>query len=129
MSAGLPGFGLGGLFFVICALLAPIPELVRTARGTSSAGAWRRVMRQFAVAVTMVAVFELTRRALGGMISGEVELRGIAVTVVVLAAVLGAAKALELALLLRRRLTGRRSSAPVPGRYSPPSRLASESES
>jgi hypothetical protein len=34
---------LGGLFFIASALLAPRVELVRTARGRSSAAAWRAV--------------------------------------------------------------------------------------
>lgn len=103
MSAGLPGFGLGGLLFVICALLAPFVELVRVARGTSTHAAWRRTLRQFAIAVTMVAVFELTRRALGGVVSGEVGLRGVALTTLVLVAVLSAAKLAQLVYAKRSR--------------------------
>src|SRR5690349_13095206 len=56
MSAGMPGLGLGGLFFVLSALFAPGVELRRTAQGQSSAAAWRQVGRQSAVAVVMVAV-------------------------------------------------------------------------
>ena len=41
MSAGLPGLGLGGLFFILSALLAPLLELGRPVRGRSSR-AWRR---------------------------------------------------------------------------------------
>lgn len=128
MSVGLPGFGLGGLLFVICALLGPVVELVRVARGTSTLAAWRQTLRQFAIAVTMIAVFELTRRALGGLVSGEVGLRGIAATALVLVAVVSAAKGLQLAVALRRRLRDRRN-AREPGRYSPASRLASDPES
>jgi hypothetical protein len=127
MSVGLPGFGLGGLLFVICALLGPVVELVRIVRGTSTIAACRQTLRQFALAVCMIAVFELTRRALGGLISGEVGLRGIAATALVLVAVVGAAKAIQLVVALRRWLSARRS-AREPGRYSPPSRLASDSE-
>jgi len=40
MTAGLPGFGLGGVFFIISALLAPFVELIMTARGRSSRARW-----------------------------------------------------------------------------------------
>ncbi|UJA20594.1 hypothetical protein HJD18_10505 [Thermoleophilia bacterium SCSIO 60948] len=63
MSAGLPGLGLGGLFLIVSALLAPLVELVRTLRGRSSAGAWREVGRNFTIAVCMVAVIDLSLRA------------------------------------------------------------------
>jgi len=62
MSAGLPGLGLGGLFFIFSALMAPIPELWRTLRGRSDLAAWRVVGRQFAQAVLMVAVMDLALR-------------------------------------------------------------------
>jgi hypothetical protein len=64
VSAGLPGLGLGGLFFILLALLAPFVELIRTTRGRSSVAAWRVVGRQFALALTMVAAVELTLRVL-----------------------------------------------------------------
>ncbi len=42
MSAGLPGLGLGGLFFVVSALVAPLFELVRMR-------AWHQQRRAVAV--------------------------------------------------------------------------------
>jgi hypothetical protein len=54
MTAGLPGVGIGGLFYLISALLMPILEVVRTVRGRSSLARWRTVGRQFAMAVVMV---------------------------------------------------------------------------
>lgn len=63
MSAGLPGLGLGGVFFILSALLlAPAVEAVRTARGQSSLAAWRVVGRQFVMALAMVAAIEATLR-------------------------------------------------------------------
>ena len=62
MSAGLPGIGLGGLFFILSALLAPLVEIARTLRGTSSVSAWLGVMRNFALAVVMIAAIEATLR-------------------------------------------------------------------
>jgi hypothetical protein len=62
VSAGLPGLGLGGLFFIFSALLAPFRELWRTSRGRSRPGDWKMVGRQFAQAATMVAAIDLSLR-------------------------------------------------------------------
>ena len=62
MSAGLPGLGLGGLFFIFSALLAPFPELWRTLRGRSDLGSWKTIGRQLAQALVMVASIDLTLR-------------------------------------------------------------------
>ena len=62
MSAGLPGLGLGGLFFIFSALLAPFRQLWRTFRGRSRAGDWAMIGRQFAQATVMVAAIDLALR-------------------------------------------------------------------
>jgi hypothetical protein len=116
VSAGLPGLGLGGLFFLLLALLAPFVELIRTARGRSSVAAWRAVGRQFALALTMVAAVELTLRSfyaladatgLAGPLSERsptvLALRPIGITLGLLACVLAAAKALQLIATIRSR--------------------------
>ena len=87
MSAGLPGLGLGGLFFVLSALFAPVVELRRTAQGRSSAAAWRQVGRQFALAAAMVAV-----------VAPFVPLVPLGITTALLGVVLLAAKGAELGL-------------------------------
>lgn len=93
MSAGLPGFGLGGIFFIFSALIAVPRELGRTLQGRSSLAAWRTVGRQFAQAAAMVAVVLLVLRA---------PLLPIGVTVAVLVVLLTVAK-LAAALVGRRR--------------------------
>jgi hypothetical protein len=116
VSAGLPGLGLGGLFFVLLALLAPFVELIRTARGRSSVAAWRAVGRQFALALTMVAAVELTLRllyaladatGLAGPLSDRsptvLALRPIGITLGLLACVLAAANAMQLIATIRTR--------------------------
>jgi hypothetical protein len=116
VSAGLPGLGLGGLFFVLLALLAPFVELIRTTRGRSSVAAWRVVGRQFALALTMVAAVELTLRllyaladatGLAGPLSDRsptvLALRPIGITLGLLACVLAAAKAMQLIATIRTR--------------------------
>jgi hypothetical protein len=62
MAAGLPGLGLGGLFFILSALLAPFPELWRTMRGRGELLAWRAIGRQLAQALVMIAAIDLSLR-------------------------------------------------------------------
>jgi hypothetical protein len=54
MFAGLPGIGVGTLFYVLIALCMPLVELVNVARGTSSIERWRRIGRQFFHAISIV---------------------------------------------------------------------------
>ena len=54
MNAGLPGVGIGGLFYLLCALCMPFVELGRTFAGRSSLARWRSVAVQFVMAVAMV---------------------------------------------------------------------------
>jgi hypothetical protein len=116
VSAGLPGLGLGGLFFVLLALLAPFVELIRTTRGRSSVAAWWAVGRQFALALTMVAAVELTLRSLYALADATglaeplsdrsptvLALRPIGITLGLLACVLAAAKAMQLIATIRTR--------------------------
>jgi hypothetical protein len=60
MSAGLPGTGIGGLFFVLSAFFMVISETVRTIRGRSSLARWRVVGCQAGVAAAMVAAVTAT---------------------------------------------------------------------
>ena len=60
MSAGLPGIGLGGLFFICSALVAPFAELARIARGESSPERRARVAGQLAMAVAMLLAIQAT---------------------------------------------------------------------
>jgi hypothetical protein len=114
MSVGLPGLGLGGLFFVISALVAPLVELHRSIQGRSSAVAWRQVGRQFSIAVVMVVAVGL---ALG---ITSAPLAPIGVTAALLAALLLGAKVLQLAM---RVADHRRATRPAYPRRSPRSRV------
>jgi hypothetical protein len=60
MTAGVPGFALSGLFYLITAFLMPIIELVRTVQGRSSVLRWRLVLRHTLLASTMVMAIGLT---------------------------------------------------------------------
>lgn len=55
MNAGLPGTGIGGVFYLLCALLMPFFELVKTLRGQSSWVRWALIFRQLTMAVGIVA--------------------------------------------------------------------------
>ena len=59
-SAGLPGTGVGGLFYIVLALWMPVAELNATLRGRSSRARWRQVGAQFAMACAMVLVVGAT---------------------------------------------------------------------
>jgi hypothetical protein len=111
MTAGLPGAGLAGLFFILLALLAVPIELVRTVRGRSSRQAWLVVGRHAALAMAMILALELGFAAVSAtadQVAGErVEARAlphlpVLLTFAVLVTVLAATKALELALRGRR---------------------------
>lgn len=99
MSAGLPGIGLGGLFFIFSALAAPFPELWRTARGRSSVAAWRAILRQLAQALTMIVAVDLVL----GLAGSGLRLDLVGITTGILVAVLCAAKAAEIVLSSRAR--------------------------
>jgi hypothetical protein len=54
MNPGLPGTGIGGLFYIISALWMPICEVWRRWRGDATRQ-WSLVARQFAIAAGVVA--------------------------------------------------------------------------
>ena len=64
MFAGLPGIGVGTLFYVLTALWMPFPECVRLVRGTSSAARWRLIVMQFFFALSIIASIALAERVL-----------------------------------------------------------------
>jgi hypothetical protein len=59
MAAGLPGTGIGGLFFILSAFFMVVVELQRTIRGRSSLARWRLVGRHAAIAAAMVAAITI----------------------------------------------------------------------
>ena len=64
MFAGLPGIGVGTLFYVITALVMPLIELTRLLRGDVSAARWRLVLSQFCFAVSIVLSVAVADRVL-----------------------------------------------------------------
>jgi hypothetical protein len=122
MSAGIPGLGLGGLFFVLSALAAPAVELARTLNGTSSHDAWSRVWRQFAIAVSMIAAVDLALRTcflligLAGLAAPDaggitvLPMAQLGMATAALLALLAGAKALQMIARLRARRRARAAS-------------------
>jgi hypothetical protein len=64
MFAGLPGIGLGTLFYVLMALGMPFVELVKVAQGTSSLARWKRIARQLLHAFGIVLSIIMAERVL-----------------------------------------------------------------
>lgn len=60
MNAGLPGTGIGGLFYILLALVMPLRELYLTARGRSSRERWRLVLQQLLIACGIVGSLAVT---------------------------------------------------------------------
>jgi len=54
MNPGLPGTGIGGLFYILTALWMPVCEIWRRLRGDAN-GRWSAVAKQFAIAAGVVA--------------------------------------------------------------------------
>ena len=69
MTAGLPGTGIGGLFYLISALFMPFRELVLTARGRSRLERWRSVASQTIIALGIILGIWLMGWALGYVIA------------------------------------------------------------
>lgn len=119
MAAGLPGTGIGGMFFVLSAYFMLVVEIHRTLRGRSSLARWRIVLRNVAIASAMVAAVTaaiwLAHRALypappasaggkgaSGTARDLLPFSPVLVTTAVLAAVLAAAYVLRLVAGRRR---------------------------
>jgi hypothetical protein len=64
MTAGLPGVGLSGIFFIVSALLMVPLEIAHTIRGRSSLARWLCVLRHLAIAISMIVALELMYAAL-----------------------------------------------------------------
>ena len=59
MTVGLPGTGIGGVFYLLSALLMPFTEIVKTLRGKSSLADWRLVIKQLSLGLAILAAMWL----------------------------------------------------------------------
>ncbi|MDH3451821.1 MAG: hypothetical protein OEN20_05325 [Gammaproteobacteria bacterium] len=55
MTPGIPGTGIGGLFYILCAMCMPFCELLRAAHGRTRTASWV-VARQFAIGLAILVV-------------------------------------------------------------------------
>jgi hypothetical protein len=69
MFAGLPGIGVGTLFYVLTAFVMPLVELSRLVRGDVSAARWRLAISQFCCGLAIVASVALAERVLAIVLS------------------------------------------------------------
>lgn len=65
MTAGMPGTGIGGLFYLLSALLMPFRELWRAASGRSRADQRRNVLQQCLLAAAILGALSVTGLLLG----------------------------------------------------------------
>lgn len=64
MFAGLPGFGVGTLFYIVVAFWMPFRELARVVQGTSSLARWRLILQQLFYASGIVVTIMIAERVL-----------------------------------------------------------------
>ncbi len=118
MTVGIPGTGLGGLFYFLLVALMPFRELVLTLRRRSSLARWRRVAYHLLILGGMLGVLwgeawlldrvlVVFRSDIGQHAAREMFLKtgqvAAITSVAVLAAVLGGAAALRFTPLARPR--------------------------
>ncbi len=68
MIAGIPGIGIGGIFYFLCVAFMPFKELGNTIRGKTSKYRWNMVAQQAALLCGIMAGFWGTGLILGIMI-------------------------------------------------------------
>ena len=64
MFAGLPGIGVGTLFYVLSALWMPLREFGPLVKGESSVERWRLIAVQFSFAISIIASVAVADRVL-----------------------------------------------------------------
>ncbi len=68
MNAGLPGTGIGGLFYLLSALWMPIREMGLMLSKRSPSKRWRLILLQFTIAVGILGGIWLTGWLLGSLL-------------------------------------------------------------
>lgn len=64
MFAGLPGFGVGTLFYVLMAFWMPIREIPRVIQGTSSIDTWKLILRQIVYACGIIVTVTIAEKVM-----------------------------------------------------------------
>ena len=73
MVAGLPGTGIGGMFYLMSAFLMPFKELIKTFRGHSNKRRWKLVGSQTGLALGIMGGFWITGFLLDFMLRGVIQ--------------------------------------------------------
>ena len=73
MVAGLPGTGIGGMFYLLSAFLMPFKELIKTLRGHSNKRRWKLVGSQTGLALGIMGGFWITGLLLDFMLRGVMQ--------------------------------------------------------
>jgi hypothetical protein len=71
MFAGLPGIGVGTLFYVLSALWMPLREFGLLVKGESSVERWRLIAVQFSFAISIIASVTVADRVLARSLGSE----------------------------------------------------------
>lgn len=69
MTAGLPGVGIGGIFYLASAIMMPMRSLVATVTGRAHEARWRVALQQASIAVGILVALWATGLALGWVIA------------------------------------------------------------
>ena len=69
MTVGVPGVGFGGIFYLIGALVMPVREVVRTARGERNVQRWAVVATQWSLAASILVALWATGWVLGHVLT------------------------------------------------------------
>lgn len=69
MTAGLPGVGIGGIFYLASALLMPVRALAATAAGRREEARWGLALRQAGLALAIIGALWATGWAIGWVIA------------------------------------------------------------
>ena len=69
MTAGLPGVGIGGIFYLASAIMMPVRSLYSVLTGRAHEARWRVALQQAAIAGTILAALWATGLALGWIVT------------------------------------------------------------
>ena len=78
MTAGLPGAGIGGLFYLASTILLPLRGLVRRLRGQSESIPWRDQSHSLAIAIGIIGALWMSGWLLSLIVPDELLERGTA---------------------------------------------------
>jgi hypothetical protein len=71
MFAGLPGIGVGTLFYIVMTLCMPVIEIRRVVQGTSSLARWQQIIRQWCFSAAIILSIMVAERVLMVIFNGD----------------------------------------------------------